>query len=320
MVLLYIISLFSGTFGALAIIHFGKKAGLLDRPNARSSHHVPTPKGGGIGILAAFLLTSLCLGIPVTFWFPASIVALLGFYGDKKDISPRFRLYLQFFCAFIVLFGIREQYPTSVYLLLILPMAVFIVGTTNFYNFMDGIHGIAGITGIVGFSLLALFLWFSGKHVSFMTLALCLSFSCAGFLPLNFPNAQVFLGDVGSILLGFVFSGMVIFFSKTFLDFLCLAAFLFPFYADELTTMIVRIRGGENLTQPHRRHLYQLLANEYGIAHWKISVVYGAIQLIVGGSLLLGRTQGMLIVLLMLSIYSCSFIGVTWIFRKKLTS
>ena len=93
------------------------------------------------------------------------------------------------------------------------------------------------------------------------------------------------MGDVGSILLGFVFAGMVVFLSGNLLDFICMAGFLFPFYADELNTMIVRLRDGENLTKPHRRHLYQLLANEYGIAHWKVSLGYGLFQLIVGISI-----------------------------------
>ena len=143
---------------------------------------------------------------------------------------------------------------------------------------MDGINGIAGITGIVGFGLLAFSAFLSGSDSSFVTLAICMSLSCLGFLPFNMPRARVFMGDVGSILLGFVFAGMVIWLSRNLLDFICLSAFLFPFYADEFTTMAVRIRDGENLTHPHRRHLYQLLTNEKGISHWKISVGYGLAQ------------------------------------------
>ena len=75
------------------------------------------------------------------------------------------------------------------------------------------------------------------------------------------------MGDVGSILLGFVFAAMVVVLSKSFLDFVCLWSFIFPFYADELSTMAVRIKDGENLLRPHRRHLNQLLANEKGIAY-----------------------------------------------------
>ncbi|NIM03667.1 UDP-N-acetylmuramyl pentapeptide phosphotransferase, partial [bacterium] len=89
----------------------------------------------------------------------------------------------------------------------------------------------------VGFGLLALSSFLSEGGKSFAVLSTCIFLSCLGFLPFNMPNAKVFMGDVGSILLGFVFAGMVIFLSKDFLDFICLASFLFPFYADELSTM-----------------------------------------------------------------------------------
>lgn len=111
---------------------------------------------------------------------------------------------------------------------------------------------------------------------------------------------------------------MVVWLSKSLLDFVCLAAFLFPFYADELTTMVLRTKDGERLTKPHRRHLYQLLANEYGIPHWKVSVGYGLFQLLVGISILLIKNVGSVAVLLMLAIYFCSFIVLSFSVRRKL--
>jgi Fuc2NAc and GlcNAc transferase len=131
------------------------------------------------------------------------------------------------------------------------------------------------------------------------------------------PKARVFMGDVGSILLGFVFAGMVVWLSKSLLDFICLAAFLFPFYADELTTMGVRIRDGENLLRPHRRHLYQLLANEKGISHWKVSLSYCLLQLSVGCSILLLKSYGILPVFLFLGLCYLGFILVD--FRVRLS-
>ena len=132
------------------------------------------------------------------------------------------------------------------------------------------------------------------------------------------PKARVFMGDVGSILLGFVFAGMVVWLANSLIDFICLSAFLFPFYADELTTMYVRLRDGENLTHPHRRHLYQLLANEKGISHWKVSVGYGLLQLVVGLSVLLLRDFGSVIVLSLLAAYFGAFIVVSSSIRKNL--
>lgn len=199
-------------------------------------------------------------------------------------------------------------------------LAVFVVGTANFYNFMDGINGIAGITGIVGFGLLAFYSFLSGVDSSFVTLGICMSLACLGFLPFNMPRAKVFMGDVGSILLGFVFAGMVIWLSRSLFDFICLSAFLFPFYADELTTMVIRIRDGENLLRAHRRHFYQLLANEKGIAHWKVSVGYGLLQIIIGLSVLAIRPFGIAAVLFLLGPYFGGFTLVSYNIRMKVDS
>ena len=200
------------------------------------------------------------------------------------------------------------------------------VGTANIYKFMDGINGIAAITGIVGFGLLSLFSLIAGHDSSYGVLSVCIAISCLGFLPFNMPKAKakakakVFMGDVGSILLGFSFAAIVVILSKSILDFVCLAGFLFPFYADELTTMAARIKDGENLFKPHRRHLYQLLANEKGIAHWKISIAYGLLQLIIGITILLLRPFGLTIILLLLTVYFIAYIITTSVIRKNLTS
>lgn len=192
---------------------------------------------------------------------------------------------------------------------------LYVTGTANHYNFMDGINGIAGV---VAFGLLAFYASNSGVEHCFVVLSICMSLSCLGFLPFNMPKAKVFMGDVGSVLLGFVFAAMVVLLSKSFLDFLCLAGLLFPFYAEELTTLVVRIRDGDSLTRPHRKHLYQLLANERGIAHWKVSVGYGLLQLVVGVTVLLLKPFGILIVLLILAAYLGGFILVTFRFRKRI--
>jgi len=313
--ILYILCLIIGGGGAWIIGKYASELGLVDLPNERSSHTMPTPKGGGIGILAAFVFASLFLEVPLYFWIPATILALFSFAGDKVELSPKFRLSVQFVAALIIvasdLFAnsFIKLCPLSFFFCL-LPLSVFIVGTANFYNFMDGINGIAGVTGVTGFGLIAFYAFFSGIDSLFVTLAVCMSLSCLGFLPFNVPKAKVFMGDVGSILLGFVFAGMVVSLSKSFLDFVCLSAFLLPFYADELTTMIVRLKEGENLTSPHRRHLYQLLVNEMGIAHWKVSTGYGLLQLAVGVNVLIIRPSGLLIVILL---QVCCFAVFGWV-------
>ena len=325
--MIYIASFVFGGVGAWSVAKYGSRLGLLDIPNERSSHEIPIPipKGGGIGILAAFILASLFLEIPLTFWLPATFLALFSFFGDKVDVSPKLRLPVQFIAALFLLTPPLFSDSSSILCLLpsalwLLSLTVFIVGTANFYNFMDGVNGIAAITGIVGFGLLALYSFLSDRDSLFVVLSICISLSCLGFLPFNMPKAKVFIGDVGSILLGFVFAGMVIALSKGLLDFVCLTSFLFPFYADEFTTMAVRIRDGENLLRPHRRHLYQLLANEIGISHWKVSVGYGLLQLVVGVSILLVKYSGEIMVLSILTAYFIAFIVVSSAIRKKSTA
>jgi UDP-N-acetylmuramyl pentapeptide phosphotransferase/UDP-N-acetylglucosamine-1-phosphate transferase len=319
-ILIVFISFLFGGLGAWIIHKTGYKFGVVDVPNERSSHTKDIPKGGGIGILAAFVFSSIVINIPITFWASALILSMVSFLGDRVELSVKFRLLIQFICSFIFL--INLFYSAQVHLLawfLIIPFAVFIVGTSNFYNFMDGINGIAGITGVVGFLLLAFYGYVSGAVTNYIVLAIAIVVSCAGFLFFNIPKAKVFMGDIGSILLGFVFACIVVSFSRTLLEFIFLVGFLFPFYADELITMFVRVKNGDSLKLPHRKHIYQLLANEYGIEHWKISIGYGAIQFIIGISIISLRDYGYITVLSLLVL--CFFCSVMFsvVIRKKLT-
>jgi len=261
---------------------FAHSFGLMDMPNERSSHDLPTPRGGGVGVLAAFAVASIALPIPLYLWIPAALLSLASFFDDRLDLSPRTRLIFQFAAAAAVALPLGSGLaipPLLKILLLFVP--VFIVGTANFYNFMDGINGIAGMTGVTAFALLAYFASLQGLHDESQHL-LAVSAACLGFLPFNVPRARVFMGDVGSILLGFVFAVDVIWLANSPAAFLALAGCLFPFYADALSTLFVRWRDGETLYQAHRRHLYQILANQLRMAHWKISTGYAVVQAIIG--------------------------------------
>jgi len=316
-----VVALFIGGAGAWVITRLAVRVGLLDHPKERSSHFAPKPKGGGVGILAASILVSASTSLPLFFWVPAACMAFMGLLTDIYDFSPKVRLSFQFAAGGIVAAGVLDsQVPhlNDIDIAIVAILAIiYIVGTANFYNFMDGINGIAGITGMVSFGLLAVYIDMTANYLSFKVLAISLLFACAGFLPFNIPNARVFMGDVGSILLGFLFASMVILLSKNLMDFICLTSFLFPFYADELTTMIIRITKRENLLHPHRRHFYQLLANEKGIAHWKISVCYGLIQLIIGLVVLEIRPFGLPAVIVLLLFCFAVFVSISLPIRKK---
>ncbi|HNZ11065.1 MAG TPA: glycosyltransferase family 4 protein [Smithellaceae bacterium] len=322
-----------GAAGAWFIAGIPFREHLLDTPNERSSHTEPTPRGGGVGILAAFIVAGLTLRIPTTFLFAAVFVSAVSFYGDYFRLSVKFRFLAQLLAALVFLFPIlpalSAHYAASTFgfspfffFLILLLIVVFIIGTANFYNFMDGINGIAGLSGAIAFGLLGAYtLYYAplyGYREQMSLLSVCIALACLGYLPFNFPRARVFMGDVGSILLGFVFAGLVVMLARNYQEMACFAALLFPFYADELTTMAVRIQDRENLVQSHRRHLYQLLVNEAGVAHGKVTLIYGATQLAVGAGALFFNAYGTRPVVLFLTACFIAFGLVSLLVRGQL--
>jgi Fuc2NAc and GlcNAc transferase len=308
-----------GAAGAWIVSRWGGVMGLTDVPNHRSSHTVPTPKGGGVGLLAAFGLAAAAGGLPIVFWLPAVLVSLAGLFGDRVDLSPRKRLLIQFAAAAVLVLGTGAHAPNLKWGSLVVPFwLVFIVGTANFFNFMDGINGISGITAAIGFGFVTVYLIHATASAALIVTAAGLCAAAVGFLPFNLPRARVFMGDVGSTLLGFVFAALVYAATDTLQDFLCLTAFVLPYFLDELFTMAVRIRDGEHLMKAHRRHVYQLLANEGGIAHWQVAVGYGLFQLLAGGGILAVSRLGAPAVAAVLTTVTLAFAAFSTAIRRRL--
>jgi Fuc2NAc and GlcNAc transferase len=310
-----LVSFVIGSVGAWIMAKFGKKMGMIDQPGERSSHRVPVPKGGGIGILVAFILCSFMWDIPWSFWIPACIVSLTSLLADCRDLSFKIRLAVQAGSAaiFIVLAMSRIfpfDKPGGTPVLIFAIGVLFISATANIYNFMDGIDGIAGVSGAIAFTFLGIFGLAEGRPFSWSMLAFGIAAACLGFLPLNIPKARVFMGDVGSVLLGFIFASFIVWFSRSVLDVLVLASILFPFYADEFNTGFVRIKDGEKLTKAHRRHIYQILANQRGLPHSRVTLYYGIIQILAGILIWIMMRQGLLAITVLLFILSgVSFMG-----------
>ena len=297
-----------GLVGAWIFYKFGHILGTLDVPKERSSHKRAIPKSGGIGILAAFILFAVLFDLKKSFWIPAALLSLISFVGDRSEVRQIVRLFIQFGCSFIFLAGCFAPLKLNMeFFVLMIFFSIFITGTANIYNFMDGVDGIAGIIGIVGFSLLAFYAHIVGFDDSYRVLCIAFAFACLGFLCLNLPHAKVFLGDVGSILLGFVFACLMVTLSENVTDFFIMAGFLMVFYVDEFFTIIIRIRGGDPLMRPHRKHIYQLLANELAVSHWKVAFLYGIIQLCVGLSAIYAGLKDLFLLLLVYILYCFLF-------------
>lgn len=262
-------------------------------------------------VVVGFLFIQNYAIIPVV-----GCAGILGLLDDRFTISSKLRLILQSILSILAVIFIYNSSPTGSTVLLFLFWITFITGTTNFYNFMDGINGIAGLTGLVGFGLVAFFALFiaNNKDITFMSIVL--SIGCLGFLPFNFPKAKVFMGDVGSMFLGFAFAVFVVELSTSLNVFLCLIMFLYLFYADTIVTFYCRCRNGEKLMQSHRRHLYQYMCNELTMPHWKVSSLYAMVQLILGILSLFAYSKGLFLQFALLGIFSISFIGTYWIVKR----
>lgn len=304
LVLSFTLSLVCAAF----IARFGDKLSLVDKPNERSSHSTPTPRGGGIGICLSFIVIGGFVINNIFITTLAGIAGLVGLLEDRFNFSSKLRLMIQLVLSSAAVMMFSGLPFSMVGMPLFLFWIIFITGTMNFYNFMDGINGIAGFTGLVGFGFLAFFSIFIGKNPDTALMSIVLASACLGFLPFNFPYAKVFMGDVGSILLGFIFAAFVVQLSTNISIFLCLIMFLCTFYADATVTIFYRWRKGENLLKAHRRHLYQYLSNELRLPHWKVTVLFATVQFIFGTLALLSFRKGLNWQLTVFGIFSVMFL------------
>ncbi len=306
--IILLISIFLSSISAILIYKFGFRIGLLDIPNERSSHTIPIPRSGGIGIWLAFILAGVLFTKYQIFTIVAGIVGLIGLFEDRFTLSTKIRLLLQLIVS-IVIVGMFLGLPQSTTaIILFLFWIIFVIGTTNFYNFMDGINGIAGLTGFLGFGFMAIFSFFIAKEQDIALMCIVIAMACLGFLPFNFPKAKVFMGDIGSIFLGLVFASFVVKLSTTISVFLCIIMFSCMFYADTIVTIFYRWRRGENIVKAHRKHLYQYMSNELRLPHWKVSLVYALTQFVFGLLALLAYREGLIWQFVVFGVFGISFL------------
>lgn len=268
---------------------------LLDVPNARSSHSMPTPRGGGVAIVIAFLL-GLCvaffagLGIPSELFYAllgAGLgIALLGFLDDHGHIAARWRLLGHFLAAAWVLYWLGGLPPLVVFggqlqLSWIghVLAAFYLVWLLNLYNFMDGIDGIASVEAIcvcLGGALL--YVLTDNPYKAEFGLPVMLAAAVAGFLLWNFPPARIFMGDAGSGFLGVVIGVFSIQAAWTspqlFWSWMIL---LGVFVVDATFTLFRRLAHGQKVYEAHRSHAYQYASRHYG-AHLPVTVAVLAIN------------------------------------------
>lgn len=252
---------------------------IIDVPNARSSHTVPTPRGGGVSIVLTFLVCMTILGAfgwasphaLVAIGGSGALVAVIGFMDDHGHIAARWRLLGHFAAALWLLLWLGGLAPVHVFGFTLnlqwfgyIVAALYSVWMLNLYNFMDGIDGIASVEAIsacVGMALLAAL----AGMPELMTLPLLLAAATAGFLFWNFPPAKIFMGDAGSGFLGIVLAGLSL--QAAWLSpqlFWAWLILLGVFVVDATFTLIRRLLRGDKVYEAHRSHAYQFASRHYG--------------------------------------------------------
>jgi Fuc2NAc and GlcNAc transferase len=269
---------------------------LIDNPNQRSSHTIPTPRGGGLAIVLIFLVLLPFLEIPEAnvdrlIWalFGAgSLVAVAGFIDDHGHIPAHWRLCLHCLAAAWALFWLGGLPPVAVFDRSIdlgwvghVLGLLYLVWLLNLYNFMDGINGIAGIEALtVCIAGLAVFALSSDGSLIWMVPMLLLAASVSGFLIWNFPVAKIFMGDAGSGFIGIVLGIISIQAASTNPELLWVWLILLAaFIVDATVTLVRRIQRGEKFYEAHRSHAYQYAARKYA-SHSYVSIAFGLINLL----------------------------------------
>ncbi len=286
-----IVSFSLGILGAILVSRYGPRWRLLDIPGTRSSHAIPTPKGGGIGIpLAALVVTLLYTQDLLILTGFAILIAALALINDRLDlpVSVRFLANFALSVAFVKFLNppIHSIFPEPQVLfpslIIVLGSAFLLLAATNFFNFMDGINGIAGIEALISFSLLSIFALVFRESSQVPLFCLAIGAATAGFLLLNFPRAWVFMGDVGSTFLGFTYAALVLYLAQNPKEILLLFLFQAVFYIDCISTIFLRLKKGENIFQAHRKHLYQKLVHTLNWSHTKVTALFGTSQATLG--------------------------------------
>lgn len=260
----------------LAYFRVADRFNIIDKPNLRSSHTSITLRGGGIVFLFGAWIYAAFFGLGYG-WFllGLTLIGLVSFVDDVHSLPDSARLVVQFAAMFLMFyqFGILNWHDWWIVLIAL----IVCVGITNAYNFMDGING---ITGGYSLAVLAPLVYLNAKdgfiEVPYLYIT---GLSLIVFCFFNFrKKAKCFAGDVGSITIAFILLfalGRLILQTGDF----AYIIFLAVYGADSVLTICHRIQLHENLGEAHRKHAYQLMANELKMPHVKVSLIYMAVQL-----------------------------------------
>ena len=259
----------------------------LDRPNERSLHERPVPRTGGIAVL---LGTSAAVAFGAdALWLPlglALVLAILSFADDVKGMPVAARL-----ATHLAAGGVLVWYLLSpIYLWQAALLVLAIAWLTNLYNFMDGSDGLAAGMTVIGFAAYAVAATLADEP-ELATTCLCIAAASGAFLVFNFHPARIFLGDVGSIPLGFLAAALgIVGWRDEAWPLWFPAAVFAPFIADATLTLARRLLRGERVWQAHRDHYYQRMVRG-GLGHRGTAYVAYALMVLCAGAALVAMPR-----------------------------
>ncbi len=259
----------------------------LDVPNQRSLHERPVPRIGGIAIIAG-VAAAVGAGL-VPFGLALAAALALGVFSFADDVHPLPTL-VRFAAHLAAAAGLVWYILTPIDPVELVVLVLGVAWITNLYNFMDGSDGLAAGMSIAGFGTYAIAAWLAGDP-GLAVLCAALVGACAAFLAFNSPPARVFLGDVGSIPLGFLAGGLGVIGWRNDAWPLWFPLLVFaPFIGDATVTLIRRLVRGERVWQAHREHYYQRMVR-MGLGHAGTAIVAYAAMLLCALAALFGRNE-----------------------------
>jgi Fuc2NAc and GlcNAc transferase len=268
--------------GTFLVREYSARRGLLDRPNQRSSHTVPTPRLGGVAIAAATLAGWVSLPVPagaldalvLRAAIGGGIAALVGLVDDLMTLSPPVKFGGEVVAVVVPLSLGFPAHPTWMHVVLFAVAMVLLLAYVNFFNFMDGSDGLAGGVAVCAALGLAALLADTGAGAE-MWMAMAVAAGAAGFLLYNRPPASIFMGDAGSLFLGYALGLIAVALAVSGTSTVPPALVLTPFVFDPIFTLARRAKNREVLWRAHRSHLYQRLLKT-GATHGQVALLYCA--------------------------------------------
>jgi UDP-N-acetylmuramyl pentapeptide phosphotransferase/UDP-N-acetylglucosamine-1-phosphate transferase len=267
--LLCVLVLVGVLLGSSVTLKFAINSGIasriaMDDPNHRSLHVSPTPRGGGLFFLPWVIVAGVVFGGNRLIVFLAVVLMFISLIDDKKGLPVGLRLGTHFLIAVAIVVTV----PSQGWVILV-PAVFFIVWVTNLFNFMDGSDGLAGAMAVFGFGSYAWAAWSAGQLV-FAILPIALVAGALAFLIFNFPPAKIFLGDSGSIPVGFLAGALGFMGWCNELWPAWFPVFVFsPFIVDSTVNLLRRLLRRDRFWEPHREHAYQRLVR-MGWSHGRL--------------------------------------------------